>query len=55
MFRLISDYVAQNADEITFNLGCQHFTNAVSGLHEFYIAPNFQAISVPYLPVRNQQ
>ena len=40
---MIGDYGAQNADEITFNLGRQHFTNAVSGLHEFYIGAEFSS------------
>ncbi len=41
MFSLIGDHVAQNCDEITFNLGRQHFTNAVAGLHAFYVGPDF--------------
>ena len=43
VFKLIGDHVVQNADEITFNLGRQHFTNAVAGLHEFYIGSDFSS------------
>lgn len=41
VFKLIGDRIVQNADEITFNLGRQHFTDAVAGLHEFYIGTDF--------------
>ncbi|CAB3980189.1 ATP-dependent DNA helicase PIF1, partial [Paramuricea clavata] len=41
VFKLIGDHIVQNADEITFNLGRQHFTDAVAELYEFYIGTNF--------------
>ena len=41
VYKLIGDHLSQNADEITFNLGRQHFTDAVVGLHGFYISPDF--------------
>ena len=43
VFKLIGDHVAENSEEITFNLGRQHFTSAVAGLHEFFTGPDFSA------------
>jgi hypothetical protein len=43
VFKLIGDHVVQNADDIVFNLGRQHFTDAVAGLHEFFIGTDFSS------------
>jgi hypothetical protein len=43
VYKLIGDHLSQNADEITFNLGRKHFTDAVAGLHGFYIGPDFSS------------
>ena len=41
VFKLIGDHVKENSDKITFNSGRQHFTSAVAGLHQFFIAADF--------------
>ena len=43
VYKLIGEHLSQNADEITFNLGRQHFTDAVAGLHSFYIGADFSS------------
>ena len=43
VYKLIGEHLSQNADEITFNLGRQHFTDAVARLHSFYIGADFSS------------
>jgi hypothetical protein len=43
VYKLTGNDLSQNADEIMFNLGCQHFTDTVAGLHGFYIRHNFSS------------
>ena len=43
VYKLIGEHLSQNADEITFNLGRQHFTDALARLHSFYIGADFSS------------